>query len=147
MEQKPSSEKNYRPDQFKGSDNKGLSQHKVNSPKNLSGASKPNSFLGSSIIKKSIFEKRAEGLTRAELRAELRTAPYDDRVKMRQKERIGLEKEMERGKYGENISKKDVDLHIKRLKKEESLSKTTQGKFDAKHKRVLLEKLREKKII
>lgn len=96
-------------------------------------------------VPKSIFEKRKEGLTRSELRAELKKVPYDVTVKLYEKARMDVEKEMERKKYGENVDIKDIDKHIKDLKKKESLSPYEEDRLAAKHKRILLEKLKEKK--
>lgn len=93
---------------------------------------------------KSIMEKRQAGLSRSELRTELKKIPYD-KVGLYEKDRVAVEGEMSKNTYGEHIDIKDVDKHIKNLKKQESTAATEKERIMARHKEALLKKLEEKK--
>ena len=93
---------------------------------------------------KSMLGKKKQGLSRSEFRTVLKKMPYD-KTGLHEKERVGLEKEMDQKTYGENIDIKDVQKHIKNLKKEESLAPLIKERVEASHKRALLEKLKGKK--
>ena len=103
-------------------------------------------FEPSSTPEKKLFEKRKEGLTRGELRAELKKVPLNKVGGLNEKGRLAVEMEMDKKRYGENIDIKDLDKHIKNLKKQELTGPTMQERLEAKHKKTLLENLRNKKI-
>lgn len=89
-----------------------------------------------------IFGK--QGITRSKLKQELEKIPDHFTIKMDRQKRGSVASTMDR-KYGDIIDIKDVDLHIKSLRKLESLGKTEKERLAAKHERVLLEKAKIKK--
>jgi len=94
---------------------------------------------------KSIFEKSDMGILRTELRETLRKMKWDNSIKMNRQQRIAAEKELfdKKAYGGYAISKRDVDLKIRRLKLEQ---KTPGQRIQVQRKINLLNKLKNTKL-
>jgi len=93
---------------------------------------------------KSIFQEHKEGLTPYELKKVLKSIPNSDAIKMETREREGVADKIK--KQYVHIKEKDIDKHIKELKKKEFSAPTGAERRAATHERILLEKAKEKKI-
>ena len=106
----------------------------------------PDPFLNKK-SDKSLFQKRPVGLSRGELRENLKNTKYDPNVKMLKQERVGLEKELfSYQKYGSNISQSDVNRRLLLLNKEKFKAQHTEDKLKIQHEINLLNKLKNQKL-
>lgn len=139
MDKKPSL------DQFKNPNHGLPEQYKTNNnPGNQNPYTKDllkGILMGSDFKnKKGIFGK--QGISRSQFREKLGKA-YDPRINMDRKKRLAFEKEMPIHGYGENISERDIDLHLSTLKKEKYSTPHIKDKSVINEKIKLLEKLKK----
>jgi len=137
-------EKNLGSDAFRSPD------HKVpNKFESKSMIPERNPYIKRDLSKKSLSKESTiifgkHGISRSRFREELGKA-YDSKINMDKSSRRKLEKEMPWGNYGETISEKDIESHLKSLKKEKrSVSGFNNIKM-VKDKIKLLENLKKKK--
>ena len=98
---------------------------------------------------KSILEKRKEGLTWSELESEAKKRSLFE-TQLKESDRAGAISEMKKEKnqkYGQYINEKELNDYIDHdLKKKKYSELNEKDRLLAKHKQILLEKIKEKKI-
>jgi len=143
----PFEKKSNSVDPFKSPDHKLPEKFKANNPsgknpyasENLNKRNLANLGPHDNNEKKGIFKK---GISRGKFKEVLgrTSSPY---IKMDKRKRVGLEKEMSWGKYGESISIKDLNSYSESLKKSKK-GKPYQDRINVDQKINLLKEIKDK---